>query len=75
MEPSSGMRSHVSFTPFARASEGVNSRVFIRPQQGATDDNGIMYKVLRPLYGIPSSARALHLTLSKWFKEQGFSTA
>ena len=34
-----------------------------------------MYEVLRPLYRIPSSARALHLTLSRWFKEQGFITA
>ncbi len=35
----------------------------------------MVYEVLRPLYGIPSSARALHRTLSKWFKEQGFKTA
>eukprot|EP00961_Rhodomonas_salina_P130376 1755094-Rhodomonas_salina.1 len=29
-----------------------------------------------PLYGIPSSARALHLTLSRWFKDhRGFVTA
>eukprot|EP00961_Rhodomonas_salina_P112936 1519388-Rhodomonas_salina.1 len=45
--------------------EGVNSLLFMRPLQGATDDDGVVYEVLGPLYGIPSSARALHLTLSK----------
>ena len=34
----------------------------------------MVYEVTRPLYGIPSSARALHLTLSKWIS-QGFVTA
>eukprot|EP00961_Rhodomonas_salina_P125718 1693693-Rhodomonas_salina.1 len=28
--------------------------------------------MLRPLYGVPSSARMLHLTVAKWMKEQGF---
>eukprot|EP00961_Rhodomonas_salina_P173118 2334459-Rhodomonas_salina.4 len=64
-----------AFIQADKLDKGVNDLVFIRPQQGATDDNGVVYKVLCPLYCIPSSARALHLTLSKWFKEQGFSTA
>eukprot|EP00961_Rhodomonas_salina_P189163 2552264-Rhodomonas_salina.1 len=64
-----------AFIQADKLDEGVNGWVFIRPPQGATDEEGVVYKVLHPLYGIPSSARALHLTLSKWFKEQGFSTA
>eukprot|EP00961_Rhodomonas_salina_P165719 2232939-Rhodomonas_salina.1 len=42
---------------------------------GAEEEKDVVYEVLRPLYGIPSSARALHLTLSTFFKEQGFRTA
>eukprot|EP00961_Rhodomonas_salina_P184222 2487629-Rhodomonas_salina.1 len=64
-----------AFIQAGKLDEGVNCQVFIRPQQGATDDDSVVYEVLRPLYCIPSSARALHLTLSKWYKEQGFSTA
>eukprot|EP00961_Rhodomonas_salina_P001491 20481-Rhodomonas_salina.1 len=64
-----------AFIQADKLDEGVNCRVFICPQQGATDDDCVVYKVLCPLYCIPSSARALHLTFSKWFKEQGFSTA
>eukprot|EP00961_Rhodomonas_salina_P189165 2552265-Rhodomonas_salina.1 len=64
-----------AFIQAGKLDEGVNSRVIILQQQGATDDDCIVYEVLHPLFGIPSSARALHLTLSKWFKEQDFSTA
>ena len=39
------------------------------------EDAGIVYEVLRPLYGIPSSARALHFSLAKWFKAEGFQQA
>lgn len=35
----------------------------------------MVFECLRQLYGIPSSACALHLTLTKWFKSQGFVTA
>jgi hypothetical protein len=55
--------------------EGVNGRVFIRPPAGYAEDDDVVYEVLKPLYGIPSSARALHLTLTKWMKSQGFVTA
>eukprot|EP00961_Rhodomonas_salina_P011040 148058-Rhodomonas_salina.1 len=54
-----------AFIQVDKLDEGVNGWVFIRPQQGATDDDCVVYEVLRPLYSIPSSARALHLTLSK----------
>eukprot|EP00961_Rhodomonas_salina_P147828 1989748-Rhodomonas_salina.1 len=54
-----------AFIQADKLDEGVNGRVFIRPPKGATDDDGVVYEVLCPLYGISSSARALHLTLSK----------
>eukprot|EP00961_Rhodomonas_salina_P082141 1104687-Rhodomonas_salina.1 len=54
-----------AFIQADKLDEGVNDRIFVRPLQGATEDSDTVYKVLRPLYGIPSSARALHLTLSK----------
>ena len=38
-------------------------QIFIRPPQGWPEEEGVVYEVLRPLYGIPSSARALHFTL------------
>jgi len=38
-------------------------QIFIRPPAGWEEDPDVVYEVLRPLYGIPSSARALHYTL------------
>jgi len=38
-------------------------QIFIRPPVGWEEESGVVYEVLRPLYGIPSSARALHYTL------------
>eukprot|EP00961_Rhodomonas_salina_P279327 3773520-Rhodomonas_salina.1 len=64
-----------AFIQADKLDEGVNGRIFIRPPQGATEDSDSVIEVCRQLYGIPSLARALHLTLSKWFKEQGFVTA
>jgi len=37
-------------------------QIFIRPPVGYDEEPGVVYEVLRPLYGIPSSARALHFT-------------
>ena len=48
--------------------------IYITPPRGYPEDPDVVYRVLRPLYGIPSSARALHFTLAKWFREQGFCT-
>ena len=33
-----------------------------------------MYEVLKPLYGSPSSPRALHKTMDAYFKSEGFDT-
>lgn len=47
--------------------EGVNWHVFVTPPPGCKEDEpGVVYECLRPLYGIPSSARALFETLDKW---------
>jgi hypothetical protein len=55
--------------------EDVNGRFFIRPPPGSPDyDNkSVVYEVLRPLYGVPSSPRALHKTLDGYFKSLGFT--
>jgi hypothetical protein len=44
--------------------EGVNGRYFIQPPPGSPDANNrdVVYEVCRPLYGNPSSPRALHKT-------------
>ena len=56
--------------------EGVNGRYFINPPPGSPDANNkdIVYEVLRPLYGNPSSPRALHKTMDAFFKSEGFDT-
>ena len=46
--------------------------MFVRPPQGWDEEQGIVYEVLRPLYGIPNSARALHYTLDRWMVDNGF---
>jgi len=43
-------------------------QIFIRPPVGYDEEPGIVYEVLRPLYGIPSSARALHFTRVSWLR-------
>eukprot|EP00961_Rhodomonas_salina_P242288 3272945-Rhodomonas_salina.1 len=64
-----------AFIQVDKLDEGVNGRIFINPPKGCDEDPDTVFEVLHLLYGIPSSARALHLTLSKWFKSQGFKTA
>ena len=45
-----------AFIQAEKLPEGMNGRVFIRPPDGANEDPDVVYEVLRPLYGIPSSA-------------------
>jgi hypothetical protein len=56
--------------------EGVNGRYFINPPPGSPDagNRDIVYEVLSPLYGNPSSPRALHKTIDAFFKSEGFDT-
>ena len=50
-------------------------KIYIRPPEGVQEDEDTVYEVVRPLYGIPASARALHFTLARWFRERGFVPA
>jgi len=54
--------------------EGVNGRYFIQSPPGSPDANNrdVVYEVCRPLYGNPSSQRALHKTLDTYFMSEGF---
>eukprot|EP00961_Rhodomonas_salina_P230358 3113161-Rhodomonas_salina.5 len=55
--------------------EGVNGHVFVTPPPGCEEDEqGVVYECLRPLYRIPSSAKALFETLDNWFREKGFES-
>ena len=56
--------------------EGVNDRYCINPPPGSPDANNkdIVYEVLRPLYGNPSSTSALHKTMDAFFKSEVFDT-
>ena len=51
-----------------------NGRYFIQPPPGSPDANNrdVVYEVCRPLYGNPSSPRALHKTLDAYFMIEGF---
>jgi hypothetical protein len=65
-----------AFLPADKLDEGVNGRYFINPPPGSPEagNKNIVYEVLRPLYGSPSSPRALHKTMDAYFKSEGFDT-
>jgi hypothetical protein len=64
-----------SFLQDDKLMEEVNDRYFINPSPESPDANkDIVYEVLRPLYGNPSSPRALHKTMDTFFKSEGFDT-
>eukprot|EP00961_Rhodomonas_salina_P140301 1888086-Rhodomonas_salina.1 len=52
--------------------EGKPASIFITPPDGIEEEAGVVYEVLKPLYGIPNCARALHFTLDDFMKSQGF---
>eukprot|EP00961_Rhodomonas_salina_P202879 2737093-Rhodomonas_salina.1 len=55
--------------------EGNPSSIVITPPDSVDEDEGVVYEVLKPLYGMPNSARALHFTLDNFMKSQGFTAA
>ena len=54
-----------AFIQADRLPKGVNGRFFISPTSGSPHANtsGIVYEVLRPLYGVPSNPRATKLLI------------
>ena len=54
--------------------ESVNGRYFNQPPPGSSDvdKKDVVYEVCKPLYGNPSSPRALHKTLDSYFHSEGF---
>ncbi len=54
----------------------MNDRYFINLPPGRPDagNKDIVYEVLRPMYGNPSSPRALYKTMDAYFKSEGFDT-
>jgi hypothetical protein len=65
-----------SFLQTDKLMEGVNARYFINPSVRRPDTNNkdTVYEVLHPLYGNPSSPRALHKTMDVFFKTKWFDT-
>ena len=54
--------------------DGHNGKVYISPPPGFNEDPEYVYQLRRPLYGMPSAARAWHSTMSSFLKEQGCKT-
>ena len=67
-----------AFIQADRLPEGVNGRFFISPPPGSphanTSGHSIVYEVLRPLYGVPSSPRAIQKHLIVPSKVRGLQT-
>ena len=65
-----------AFLQADKLDEGVNGRYFINPPPGSPEagNKNVVYEVLKPLYGSPSSPRALHKTMDAYFKSEGFDT-
>ena len=55
--------------------DGYNGKVYISAPPGYDEDPAYVYRLRRPLYGMPSAARAWHKTMSAFLKFQGCSTA
>ena len=65
-----------AFTQADKLKEDANDRYFITPPPGSpdADDKSVVYEVLKPLHGNPSSPRALHKTMNAYFRREGFDT-
>jgi hypothetical protein len=51
--------------------DGYNGKVYISAPPGYDEDPNYVYQLRRPLYGMPSAARAWHHTISAYLKSQG----
>ena len=51
-----------------------NGKVYISPPPGYDEDPLYVHRLLKPLYGIPSAARAWHTTMSAFLAKEGYAT-
>jgi hypothetical protein len=65
-----------AFLQADKLDKGVNGQYFINPPPGSPEagNKNIVYEVLRPLYGSPSSPRVLHKTMDAYLQSEGFDT-
>ena len=55
--------------------DGHNETVYISSPPGYEEDFRHNYRLLKPLYGMPSAARAWHTTMSAFLEREGYETA
>ncbi len=71
------MEKHIDYDDNFSSTPGIAlARIIINPPPGRPDagNKDIVYEVLRPMYGNPSSPRALYKTMDTYFKSEGFDT-
>jgi len=54
--------------------EGHNGKVYISSPPGYDERPFYVYRLLKPLYGMPSAARAWHTTMSAFLAKEGYTT-
>ena len=54
--------------------DGHNGKVYISSPPGYNEDTLYVYRLLKPLYGMPSAARAWHTTMSAFLAKEGCAT-
>jgi len=54
--------------------DGHNGKVYISSPPGYDEDPLYVYCLLKPLYGMPSAARAWHTTMSAFLAKEGCAT-
>jgi len=54
--------------------DGHNGKVYISSPPGYDQDPLYVYRLLKPLYGMPSAARAWHTTMSAFLAKEGCAT-
>ena len=54
--------------------DGQNGKVYISSPPGYDEDALYVYRLLKPLYGMPSAARAWHINMSAFLAKEGCAT-
>ena len=54
--------------------EGSEGNIYISPPPGYGEDAKYVYRLCAPLYGVCTSSRAWHKTMSAFMERQGFKT-